>query len=57
MTGVFFIGPVLLALGCVVWRQQLTAAVLRNFLLASGMGILVAAVWWGKLPTALGYLI
>jgi 4-amino-4-deoxy-L-arabinose transferase-like glycosyltransferase len=58
MTGVFFIGPVLLALGCIVWRQQLTAAVLRNFLLAVGLGMLVAAVWWGpNFRTAVGYLI
>ena len=58
MTGVFFIGPVLFALVYGVRQQQLTAAVLRNFLLAVGMGILVAAVWWGpNFRTALGYLI
>ena len=58
MTGVFFIGPVLLALASLVWQQQLNAAVLRNFLLAVGMGMLVAAVWWGpNFRTAFGYLI
>jgi 4-amino-4-deoxy-L-arabinose transferase-like glycosyltransferase len=58
MTGVFFIGPVLFALVDGVGRQHLTTAVLRNYLLAVGMGILVAAVWWGpNFRTALGYLI
>jgi 4-amino-4-deoxy-L-arabinose transferase-like glycosyltransferase len=58
MTGVFFIGPVLLALGPLVWQRQLNAAVLKNFLLAVVVGMLVAAVWWGlNFRTALGYLI
>jgi hypothetical protein len=58
MAGVFFIGPVVCAIACVGWRQQLNAAVLRNFLLAVGMGLLVAAVWWGpNFRTAVGYLI
>ena len=58
MTGVFFIGPILLALASLVWQQQLNGAALRNFLWAVGMGILVAAVWWGpNYRTAFGYLI
>jgi 4-amino-4-deoxy-L-arabinose transferase-like glycosyltransferase len=58
MTGVFFIGPVLFALVDGAGQQRLSAAVLKNFLLAVGMGILVAAVWWGpNFRTALGYLI
>jgi 4-amino-4-deoxy-L-arabinose transferase-like glycosyltransferase len=58
MTGVFFIGPVLLALGYGVGQQRLSAAVLRNFLLAVGLGMLVAAVWWGpNFRTAFGYLV
>jgi hypothetical protein len=58
MMGVFFIGPVSFALACIVWRHQLNAGVLRNFLLAVGMGALVAAVWWGpNFRTAFGYLI
>jgi 4-amino-4-deoxy-L-arabinose transferase-like glycosyltransferase len=58
MTGVFFIGPVVLALTAVVWRQQLSAAVLKNFLLSVVVGMLVAAIWWGpNFRTAFGYLI
>jgi 4-amino-4-deoxy-L-arabinose transferase-like glycosyltransferase len=56
--GVFFIGPVLFDLAPLVWRRQLNGAVLRNFLSAIGVGILVASVWWGpNYRTALGYLI
>jgi hypothetical protein len=58
MAGVFFIGPVLFALVPLIWRQQLNGAVLRNFLWAVGVGILVAAIWWGpNYRTAFGYLI
>jgi 4-amino-4-deoxy-L-arabinose transferase-like glycosyltransferase len=58
MTGVFFIGPVLFVLVCVVWQHRLNAAVLRNFLLAVVVGILVAAVWWGpNFRTAFRYLV
>jgi 4-amino-4-deoxy-L-arabinose transferase-like glycosyltransferase len=58
MTGVFFIGPVVWAFADTVWRQQLKAAVLKNFLLAVGVGMLVAAIWWGpNFRTALGYLV
>jgi 4-amino-4-deoxy-L-arabinose transferase-like glycosyltransferase len=58
MTGVFFVGPVIFPFVCISWRQQLSAAVLRNFLLAVGMGLLVASVWWGpNFRTAFGYLI
>jgi Dolichyl-phosphate-mannose-protein mannosyltransferase len=58
MTGVFFIGPVLWALADKVWRQQLNAAVLKNFLLAVGVSMLVAAIWWGpNFRTAFGYLV
>jgi len=58
MTGVFFIGPVVLALASLVWQQRLQAVVLRNFLLAVGTGLLIAAVWWGpNYRTAFGYLI
>jgi Dolichyl-phosphate-mannose-protein mannosyltransferase/Domain of unknown function (DUF4214) len=58
MTGVFFIGPVFFALACLAWQQQLNAAVLRNFLLAVGVGMLVAAIWWGpNFRTAFRYLV
>jgi Dolichyl-phosphate-mannose-protein mannosyltransferase len=58
MTGVFFVGPVLFASVCLVWRRQLSVAVQKNFLLAVGVGILVAAMWWGpNFRTAFGYLI
>jgi 4-amino-4-deoxy-L-arabinose transferase-like glycosyltransferase len=58
MTGVFFIGPVVLALAALIRRQQLSAAVLKNFLLTAVVGMLVAAVWWGpNFRTAFGYLI
>jgi hypothetical protein len=58
MSGVFFIGPVLCAVVYAIRRQQLTTAMLRNFLLAVGMSLLVAGVWWGpNFRTALRYLI
>lgn len=58
MVAIFFIGPVLFVLVSLAWRQRLTFATLKNFLLALGTGILVAAVWWGpNLRTAFGYLI
>jgi hypothetical protein len=58
MTGVFFIGPLLWALGSLAWQHQLDAAVRRNFLLAVAVAMLVAAVWWGpNFRTAFGYLI
>jgi hypothetical protein len=58
MTGVFFIGPMLFALAYVAWRQARNAVVLRNFLLAVGAGVSVAAIWWGpNLRTAFGYLV
>jgi 4-amino-4-deoxy-L-arabinose transferase-like glycosyltransferase len=58
MTGVFFVGPVLFGLGVLAWRHQLNGAVLRNFLLAVGVGMLVAAIWWGpNFRTAVRYLV
>jgi hypothetical protein len=58
MSGVFFIGPVLFLLGSLTRQRQLTAAVVCNCLLAVGMGVLVASIWWGpNFRTAFGYLI
>ena len=58
MTGVFFIGPILWELASLAWQHQLNAAGRKNFLFAVGMGMLVAAVWWGpNFRTAFGYLI
>jgi 4-amino-4-deoxy-L-arabinose transferase-like glycosyltransferase len=58
MTGVFFVGPVFLALAKVLWQRPLKTAGLRNFVLAVATGLLVAAVWWGpNFRTAFGYLI
>jgi hypothetical protein len=57
MAGVFFIGPALLALGWLLRRRQLSRGVLVNALLSVGVGVLVAAVWWGpNVRTAFGYL-
>ena len=57
MTGVFFIGPVLLAVGRLINRRQLHSAVFINGLLAVGAGGVVASVWWGpNFRTAVGYL-
>jgi 4-amino-4-deoxy-L-arabinose transferase-like glycosyltransferase len=58
MTGIFFVGPVLHALGCLIKQRQLTPALLRNSLLVVAMAILVASIWWGpNFRTSFGYLI
>jgi hypothetical protein len=57
MTGVFFIGPVLYALGCLMRQRQLTSP-LRNGVLAGAVSFLVASIWWGpNFRTAFGYLV
>jgi 4-amino-4-deoxy-L-arabinose transferase-like glycosyltransferase len=58
MTGIFFVGPVLYALGCLIKQRQLTPGLLCNSLLAVAIAILVASIWWGpNFRTSFGYLI
>ncbi|MGH8071195.1 MAG: ArnT family glycosyltransferase, partial [Candidatus Entotheonellia bacterium] len=58
MGGVFFIGPVLYAFGCLIRHRQLTSERLLNSLLAVGVGVLAAAIWWvPNFRTAVGYLV
>jgi hypothetical protein len=58
MTGVFFIGPVIVLAGNLIRQRQLTTAVVCNGLLAIVMGVLVASIWWGpNFRTAFGYLV
>jgi Dolichyl-phosphate-mannose-protein mannosyltransferase len=58
MGGIFFIGPVLYAFGCLIRQRQLTSARLLNSLLAAGVGVLIASIWWApNFRTAFGYLV
>jgi hypothetical protein len=58
MSGVFFIGPALYALGRLLKQRQLSTGVLSNAVLSVGVGMAVASVWWGpNFRTAFGYLV
>jgi len=58
MAGVFFVGPSFYALARSIRSRQFSFSVLANFLLAIGIAVLVASIWWGpNLRTAFGYLI
>jgi 4-amino-4-deoxy-L-arabinose transferase-like glycosyltransferase len=58
MGGVFFVGPVLYAFGCLIRHRQLTSAHLLNSLVAVGVGVLTASIWWvPNFRTAVGYLV
>jgi 4-amino-4-deoxy-L-arabinose transferase-like glycosyltransferase len=57
MAGVFFVGPVVYAFGCLIRRRQLTLARLTNFLVSVSAAVLAIAVWWGpNFQAALGFL-
>jgi hypothetical protein len=58
MTGIFFVGPVLYTLGCLIKQRRLSPASLCNSFLAVAMAFLVASIWWGpNFRTSFGYLI
>jgi 4-amino-4-deoxy-L-arabinose transferase-like glycosyltransferase len=57
MAGVFFVGPILYALGQLVRRRLVTARRAANVLISGGIAILLASVWWGpNFRTAVRYL-
>ena len=57
MAGVFFVGQIVYAFGCLIRQRQLNLARLTNFFVSVSVAVLVAAVWWGpNLHTALWWL-